>query len=107
MRTSRAAELLAFEGSSHDALQVPKGIVKLNEMPRDALVWEIAEESGLDLSTISSTSRPMTGRVGRRNGPSATAARRPSTTPETGGHTPLLVSAWKPTTRSSSAESTF
>lgn len=40
-------ELLVFDGPGHDSLQIPKGTVESDETPREAVVREVAEESGL------------------------------------------------------------
>lgn len=45
--TRNDSELLVFEGPGHDGLQIPKGTVERGEDPRDAVVREIIEESGL------------------------------------------------------------
>lgn len=45
--TRRTGELLVFEGPEHDGLQIPKGTVETGESPREALVREVREESGL------------------------------------------------------------
>ncbi|MFC4542076.1 NUDIX domain-containing protein [Halosolutus amylolyticus] len=40
-------ELLVFDGPGHDDLQVPKGTIETDEVPRAALEREVEEESGL------------------------------------------------------------
>lgn len=45
--TRNGTELLVFEGPEHDGLQVPKGTIESDETPREAVVREIREESGL------------------------------------------------------------
>lgn len=51
--TRATDELLVFEGPSHDGFQIPKGTIEPTETPREAVVREIAEESGLtDLQTV-------------------------------------------------------
>lgn len=41
------AELLVFRGPGHDGLQIPKGTVEQGETPREAVVREVIEESGV------------------------------------------------------------
>ncbi|WP_251328454.1 NUDIX hydrolase [Haloplanus pelagicus] len=45
--TRNESELLVFEGPGHDGLQIPKGTVEPGERPRDAMVRETVEESGV------------------------------------------------------------
>jgi len=45
--TRNASEVLVFEGPGHDGLQIPKGTVESGERPREAMVREAIEESGL------------------------------------------------------------
>ncbi|WP_251342880.1 NUDIX hydrolase [Haloplanus halophilus] len=45
--TRDESEVLVFEGPGHDGLQVPKGTVEPGERPREAMVREAIEESGL------------------------------------------------------------
>lgn len=44
-------ELLVVDGPNHERLQIPKGTVEPDETPREALVREVAEESGIDFLT--------------------------------------------------------
>lgn len=46
-------ELLVFESSEHEGLQIPKGTIEADESPREAAFREIVEESGL--STVGPT----------------------------------------------------
>ncbi|GAB6861776.1 NUDIX domain-containing protein [Haloplanus litoreus] len=45
--TRNESEVLVFEGPGHERLQVPKGTVEPDERPREAMVRETIEESGL------------------------------------------------------------
>jgi 8-oxo-dGTP pyrophosphatase MutT (NUDIX family) len=45
--TRNGSEVLVFEGPGHEGLQVPKGTVEAGERPREAMIRETVEESGL------------------------------------------------------------
>lgn len=45
--TRNNGDLLVFESSEHDGLQIPKGTVESGERPDEAVFREIAEETGL------------------------------------------------------------
>jgi putative (di)nucleoside polyphosphate hydrolase len=45
--TRNGSQVLVFDGPGHDGLQIPKGTVEPGERPREAVVREIIEESGL------------------------------------------------------------
>jgi len=45
--TRNGSDVLVFEGPGHEGLQVPKGTVEVGERPREAMIRETIEESGL------------------------------------------------------------
>lgn len=65
--TRNDSELLVFEGPGHEGLQIPKGTVEPGEDPREAVVREIIEESGL--ATVESLRHLITDVWKRRESP--------------------------------------
>lgn len=65
--TRRTGELLVFEGPGHDELQIPKGTLEPDESPREGLVREVREETGL--GTLGETTHLTTDVWTRRESP--------------------------------------
>lgn len=45
--TRTTGEVLVFDGPGHEELQIPKGTIETGERPREAVVREVREETGL------------------------------------------------------------
>lgn len=65
--TRNGSELLVFEGPEHDGLQIPKGTIETEEMPREAVYRETVEESGL--ATVTRFEHLVTDVWSRRESP--------------------------------------